>query len=375
MADTPVIDRIRVYTKGFGSDRYSWSALMPLMVNTDTITRVSLSDGSEGMGAVCSCVEHGVDLAIAHGIRPLLPGLLGQGVSDIHGLWEWMIWRKPYIGNPSIAAIDIALWDLAARRAGQPLYQYLGGTRDRIQSYASIPVLENHDANIRLINRLAAEGVTLFKFHYECQADADIGLIEAIDDAFGGSGIGFMFDAECAYSPDDALRVATAAEKAGFLWLEAPMPDRNLADYAVLKSRTGVPVLPAGITIADEADIANALQTDAWSAIRCDTASSGGITPMRRIASLAESHGMKFELQSWGSSLSTAANFHLTLATPHSSYFEVPVPRQDFDIPGVTRLHVDDAGDALAPAGHGLGLDVNWDELEAGADLIFDTSA
>ena len=93
MADTPVIDRIRVYTKGFGSDRYSWSALMPLMVNTDTITRVSLSDGSEGMGAVCSCVEHGVDLAIAHGIRPLLPGLLGQGVSDIHGLWEWMTWR------------------------------------------------------------------------------------------------------------------------------------------------------------------------------------------------------------------------------------------------------------------------------------------
>ena len=153
------------------------------------------------------------------------------------------------------------------------------------------------------------------------------------------------------------------------------MPDRNLADYAALKSRTGVPVLPAGITIADEVDIANALQTDAWSAIRCDTASSGGITPMRRIASLAESHGMKFELQSWGSSLSTAANFHLTLATPHSSYFEVPVPRQDFDIPGVTRLHVDDAGDALAPAGHGLGLDVNWDELEAGADLFFDTSA
>ncbi len=392
ISDRPVIERIRVHVIGFGSDRYSWSALMPAMVNTDTIVRITLSDGSEGVGAVCSCVEHGVDRAVAEGIRPLIPGLIGRELADlgpadlgpsdldktdpnlaeIDRIWDWMSWRRPYVGNPSIAAIDIALWDLAAKRANRPLWAHLGGSRNTMPAYASIPVLEDHDANIALIEGLTADGFGLFKFHYKCVAEADIGLIEAIDAAFGDSGLTFMFDAECAYDLEAAKRVAAAAEAAGFLWLEAPMPDRNLADYAALKAATSLPILPAGITIADEQDIVNALAHNGWSAVRCDTASSGGLTPMRRIADLAAAHEMNFELQSWGSSLSTAANFHLSLATPHSRYFEVPVPRQDFDLPGVSPIAVNASGTATAAEAPGLGLEIDWTELEAASEMVLD---
>ena len=368
------IERIRVSAVAFGSDEYSWSALMPSMLNTDTVVRIDTSDGLQGWGAVCSCVEHDIDLSIAHGTKPLLPGLLGRDATDLDGIWEWMSWRKPYVTNPSIAAIDIALWDLAARRAAEPLHTHLGATADRLPAYASIPVLEDPQANIELIERLAEDGFTVFKFHYKSVPEPDIELIRVIHEMFAPRGFRFMFDAECAYDLDQATAVGRAAADADFVWLEAPLPDRSLADYTELRRRVDVDVLPAGLTVADEQDLANSLTADPWSRVRTDAAACGGITPLRRIAALAERHGLRTELQSWGSSLSTIANLQASLALPATDWFEVPVPRIDFDVPGVERIDVDGTGAAVAPSGSGLGLAVDWDEFDARSQLLFDVS-
>ncbi len=368
------IRRLRVSAVAFGSDEYSWSALMPSMLNTDTVVRIDTSDGLQGWGAACSCVEHDIDLSVAHGTKPMLPGLLGRDASQIDELWEWMSWRKPYVTNPSIAAIDMALWDLAAQRAGVPLHRHLGAAADRLPAYASIPVLEDPQANIDLIERLADDGFSTFKFHYKSVPEPDIELIRVIHQTFGPRGFRFMFDAECAYDLEQATAVGSAAADAGFVWLEAPLADRDLAGYAELRRRVDVDVLPAGLTVADEQDLANALTAEPWSRVRTDAAACGGITPLLRIAALADRHGLKTELQSWGSSMSTIANFQASLALSATDWFEVPVPRADFDVPGVERITVDEAGHAVAPTAPGLGLIVDWDEFDAASQVLFDVS-
>ena len=109
------------------------------------------------------------------------------------------------------------------------------------------------------------------------------------------------------------------------------------------------------------------IAADCWSALRIDAAKAGGITPTMAIFAMAAKFDLNVELQSWDSSLSTAANLHLALANGNSHYFEVPVPIDDFLIQGVDYFQLGSNGHVFAPKKAGLGLDVDWSIIEAAA--------
>ena len=98
-----------------------------------------------------------------------------------------------------------------------------------------------------------------------------------------------------------------------------------------------------------------------------DDSGQDGIGPAMAIFAMPAKAEINVELQSWGSSLSTAANLHLALANANSYYFEVPVPIDDFLIQGVDHFQLGSNGHVFAPKKAGLGLDIDWSIIEATA--------
>ena len=362
----PRIVSVHVYALVQAQPDYSWSPVMPDVLNTDTIVRITDDEGCVGVGAVCTFTEYGVDRSVLEQIRPIAINLLAEDDPAPQAFWAKMQMRRPGVSAMAIAAVDMALWDLEARRAGQPLYHYLGGTRSFIEAYASVPILDTPDDFIALIADERAQGFNTFKFHYKSVAAPDIALIHAVAEAHGGQ-CRFMFDAENLYDLEAGIAVAEATSQHDFIWLEAPFDDYDWASYRALKDITTTPLIPAGNSVIEARHMAQAIDAKCWDILRIDAATAGGITPALTIFQHAQDAGLNVELQSWGSSLSTAANLHLGLAHGHCQYFEIPVPRRDFTVPGAGQFEINEKSQVMAPTGAGIGLELNWPEIAAAA--------
>ncbi|MCW3782111.1 mandelate racemase/muconate lactonizing enzyme family protein [Defluviimonas salinarum] len=366
------IDRVRVYGLRGSDSGLSWSARMPTIHTTNTVVRIDTSGGLSGASSVFSCTQFDNDRGIAEMCRLLLPGLIGRAGMHREEIWSWMQDRRLSVTPAAVAAIDIALWDLVANRAGLPLYQMLGGARRRIPAYASTQVFDDAQAYIDHIAELRQKGFRTFKLHCWCDPDRDIELARTIRSDSGSRDLRFMLDAESAYSHKDALKVARALQEMGFLWLEAPFPDHDLVGYAELRNKVDLPILPGGNTIIDLPHIAQGIHQRCWDGVRVDAAIAGGVTPVRKVMGLAEAYGMNVELQSWGCSLSRAANLHLMLAHMNCGFYEYPVPAEHFDYPFMDSIPIDKDGHVAAADRPGLGVDVDWSELERNAFYVID---
>ena len=185
-------------------------------------------------------------------------------------------------------------------------------------------------------------------------------LVTAIHEAFKGSDLKFMMDVESAYTRDEALKAARILEKHNYLWFEAPLSDTDLVGYRELKSRVNIPILAAGNTLLYLNQIEQGIQNNGWSSVRVDTTLAGGITQTQKIMGLAEANSMTVELQSWGYTLSQAANLHLMLAYNNSTYFEQAVPVEPLEFGALTTIRTDKDGYLHAPDGNGLGIEMDW---------------
>jgi len=114
------------------------------------------------------------------------------------------------------------------------------------------------------------------------------------------------------------------------------------------------------------------LPTDCWSTARVDLAMSGGITPLLKIINITTALGLGLELVAWGSPISTAATLQVSLGTGCGEYFEIAVPQQDFLIPSSQPLQVNPSGKVSSSSKNGLGLELDWQELEQDALPLLD---
>ena len=272
----------------------------------------------------------------------------------------------------AVSLIDIALWDMAARHAGLPLYQMLGGARDKVPAYASTPLLADADAYIRYVAERIEEGFRAIKFHCWCEPSRDLPMLEALRAAFPDPDIAFMLDVEQRYDRDQAARALPRLEALGLTWFEAPLLDSDLVGYAELRRRSAVPILAGGNTVLELSQVARGLELGAWSMARVDATIAGGITPTRKIIALAEAHHTSCELQCWGYTLTQAANLHLMLGYGNCRYFEQPSPYPVFEYGTHTPIRTDGDGFVHAPKGLGLGIEVDWPAIERASLLHFE---
>jgi L-alanine-DL-glutamate epimerase-like enolase superfamily enzyme len=358
-------DRAEVWVVGPETERYAWALEMPDQFMSNTILKLTAAGGLEGIAGAAMCSSHAFDRSIAETLRYLLPEVMGRTALEREALWYPLRSLNTPLVPQAASLIDIALWDMAGKIAGLPLYQVLGGARDRVPAYASTPLLADAQAYADYCAARLAEGFTAVKFHCWCEPSRDVPMVETVHRAIADRGLALMLDVEQRYTRDQALAAAKRLEPLGLTWFEAPLLDSDLAGYAELRRHTAVPILPAGNTVLDLAGVARGLAIGAWSAARIDVTIAGGITPARKIMALAEAHNTTCELQCWGYTLTQAANLQVMLAYPNCRYFEQPAPYPAFEYGALDVIRPDAEGNVRVPDAPGLGIGIDWPAVEA----------
>jgi L-alanine-DL-glutamate epimerase-like enolase superfamily enzyme len=271
--------------------------------------------------------------------------------------------NRPDLSDEARASIDIALWDLAARKAGRPLHELLGSQRDSIEPYASLPFYYTLPEYVEAVKEYAKLGFKTFKFHVWGQMEKDSRLVEEIERTFADTPYRFMVDFESAYDFDEALKLGEMTSEELFISFEALIDDALLEQYAELRSALAMSIIPAGYNIYSAEFIRQGIEKKSWDAGRFDVTVVGGISQALVLLIIANDAALPIDIQSWGHSLAQAANLHLMLANERSEYFEAPMPKAAFEF-GMKNGSLLKQGKIVAPEGHGLGIDVDWDQLD-----------
>jgi len=337
---------------GFGGTTWTTMDVLVLRVDTDE----GLSGYGEAFGyGILPSVRAALDTLVA-------PLVLGRDSSRVRAL-SAEVARTVHLfgrGGPAVfavSALDLALWDLAGKRAGMSVSQLLGGSgRSHVPAYASLFRLGDPDLVTRESALAVAAGYTEVKLHEVLPANV------AAARAAVGDAVELMLDVNCAWTPREAVEQAHALQPYGLAWLEEPVwpPEDYRAMHAV-RVQTGVPVA-AGENAATPHDF-SCLATDAGCEfLQPSVTKAGGITGFTQVAELAARHGAQLAPHSpyFGpgllGTLQMAALFPEVRSVEHL-YARLEAPLfGDVGVPGKD-------GRFLVPNGPGLGAELDPEVL------------
>jgi len=359
--ETRIVD-VEIHAVGTESTTARYSASDNAFKEVNNILRITTADRFEGISGVNTYHEGEFSKEHLLELQDVAAELIGLQSLDPVEVGSMLERTRPDLSDAVRSSIDIALWDLAARRADRPLYELLGARRESMEPYASLPFYDSLPEYVDAVNEYAKLGYKTFKFHVWGLIEEDSRLVELVQQTFADSRYRFMIDLEGAYDFEDALKLGGEMDERLFVWLEGPIDDRLLEQYGELRSRLAVPIIPAGYNIYSPEFIRQGIETGSWDAGRFDATEVGGISKALELLMIANDAGLPIEIQSWGHSLAQAANLHLMLANERTQYFEAAMPKEAYEF-GMKNGNLLDGGRVVAPEGPGLGIEVDWDRL------------
>ncbi len=285
---------------------------------------IRTDEGVEGY-AVLGTAGAGAEHDAPSLIERLKPRILGRDPLQREAIWQTLMLSIRGTTYRAIGAIDVALWDIAGKVAGLPIYKLLGGYRTEVPAYASSPAFPTAEEYAAEAVSFKERGWTAYKIHPPTLPDADIKVCATVRDAVGEDYV-LMLDSMWSYDYPTALRVGRAIEEMGYYWYEDPLADDDIYGYVKLKEKLDIPIMatehnPGGFTA-----YAPWLVERATDYLRGDVAVKGGITAIVKAAHLAEAFHMNYEIHHGGNSLNNVANLHALMAIRNSEYFEVILP-------------------------------------------------
>lgn len=194
-----LIARIEARAIGPELPRYRFTEALDAPFTTTTIVWIEDADGARGLGGHDSDSWGGFDLAPLEALRTVSRELIGMDAADPSAV-ENLLRRggtSPFLPGV-LSAIDVALWDLAGRRAARPISELLGGTATRLPTYASLPTSDDVGGYLDLIDEVRAKGYPAVKLHAYGEPARDIELHRAVHAAHPELEV--MHDAEGVYS-------------------------------------------------------------------------------------------------------------------------------------------------------------------------------
>jgi L-alanine-DL-glutamate epimerase-like enolase superfamily enzyme len=281
-----------------------------------------------------------------------------------------MAFGRKGIGMVAISAVDIALWDLLGKSAGQPVYRLLGGrTKPRIPVYASRLYSMPLDELAAEAARYKAEGFKAMKLRFgwgpldgAAGMARNLELVRTVREVVGEE-IDIMADAYMGWNMDYAKRMIPRLEQYNLRWLEeAVLPD-DIHGYAELKKFGRVPI-SGGEHEFTLFGFRQLIEARAVDVIQFDTNRVGGITQARKIAALAEAHQIPVIPHA-----GQMHNYHIVMASLNSPMAEF-FPAVDVEV-GNELFWYCFNGEPVPTDGYidldenlpGLGLTVNEDKL------------
>jgi L-alanine-DL-glutamate epimerase-like enolase superfamily enzyme len=305
-------------------------------------------------------------LSLAHSIADRLrPMLLGKDPAYREAIWQDM-WRKDrllYTTQFAIGTVDVALWDLYAKSLNAPLYQLLGGVRDKVPAYASSMEHASIELFVEEALKYKALGYQGYKLHVWGDARRDIDLCVAVRKAVGDAWP-LMIDVAGNYNQQQALAVGKVLEELDYHWYEEPLRDFDLHGYRMLADKLSVPICGVEVVGGSMYTTPEYITTRAVDIVRADVSFKGGIGPLKKIAGLCEAFGMNLEVHTNANTIIDAANLHVIASIANTEYFEQLVPEPLFTLAGIEKIHIDAEGFAHVPKGPGIGARVDWDLVE-----------
>lgn len=288
------------------------------------LVKITCDDGSYGWGEALAPVAPEVPQAIVD--RLLAPVLVGADPRRVRPLWTTLSGLMRERGHltghqaDALAAVDIALWDLAGKAYGVPVHALLGGAyRDQVPTYVSgLP--EPSDAErAALAAEWASRGVRAVKLHLGHGIDADLATYDAV--AAAHPDLRVAVDAHWAYDPADALRLGRALDERRAWFLEAPLVPEDLAGHRELAAAIATPVA-VGETLRNRYEFRAWLQARAVDLCQPDVARTG-ITEAMAIAELAAAYHVPVAPHhSVGLGVAVAAGLHVAAAIEAMPAFE-----------------------------------------------------
>ncbi|HKW78621.1 MAG TPA: mandelate racemase/muconate lactonizing enzyme family protein [Candidatus Limnocylindria bacterium] len=314
------------------------------------MAQVGTSDGLEGIGFAYSKRAGGPAL-FAHA-RQIAPLLVGEDPLDIGRLWDKLVWAAASIGRQgvavqAVAAFDIALHDRKAKAAGMSVAKLLGSYRESVRCYDTGGGFLSADIDSVIANarRSVARGIGGIKLKVGGDAREDVTRVRAVRTALGDK-VPLMVDANQQWDRAAARRVGRRLEEFDLEWIEEPLDCEDVAGHAALRTSLDTPIA-SGEMLSSANDHRRFLEADAVDVLQPDAPRIGGITPYRRVADLADAHGVTVAPH-----FATQLHVHLAAAQPREGWVEW----FDWLEPlFVERLEVRE-GRVLVPQRPGLGL-------------------
>jgi len=255
--------------------------------------------------------------------REVAPDLLGEDPSDIARLWTKLVWAGASVGRSgaatqALAAVDVALWDLKAKRAGLPLAKLLGAHRDSVRCYnTSGGFLHESVEQVKdNATRTLEAGVGGIKIKVG-QPDwrEDLRRVAAIR-AHLGADVPLMVDANQQWDRPTAMRVGQALEEFGLVWIEEPLDAYDAEGHADL-ARALTTAVASGEMLTSVAEHHELIRLRAVDILQPDAPRIGGITQFLKLATLAEHANLQLAPH-----FAMEIHVHLAAAYPHEPWVE-----------------------------------------------------
>jgi L-alanine-DL-glutamate epimerase-like enolase superfamily enzyme len=255
--------------------------------------------------------------------KEIAANLIGEDPSDIGRVYEKLLWAGASVGRSgvatqAIAAIDIALWDLKAKRARLPLAKLLGAYRDSVRTYNTsggflhAPIEEVKER----ASQSLADGIGGIKIKVG-QPDTRIDLkrVQAVREHLGDD-VPLMVDANQQWDRTTALRVGRTLEQYDLIWIEEPLDAYDAEGHAQLAATLDTPIA-TGEMLGSVTEHIRLIDAGAADIIQPDAPRIGGITPFLRLAALADHHGLQLAPH-----FAMEIHLHLAAAYPREPWVE-----------------------------------------------------
>ena len=321
--------------------------------------RVRAADGVEGLGYTYT-VGPGA-AAIRALLGDLAPLVRGQDAERIEQIWQRLWWGCHYVGRGGLAAfaisaIDIALWDLRARRRGVPLWRLLGGHHPRVKAYAGgIDLQFPLDRLLRQADENLGRGFRAIKMKVgRPRLREDVERVRAMRERLGPD-VPLMVDANMRWTADEAIRAARALAGHDVFWLEEPTIPDDVAGHVRIVRQGALPVA-AGENLRTIHEFTRLIDAGGVTFPEPDVSNVGGVTAWLKVAHVAEAHNLPVTSHGVHD-----LHVHLLAAVPNASYLEVHGFGLERFVAHPLEL-VD--GEAIAPDRPGHGVELDWEALE-----------
>jgi L-alanine-DL-glutamate epimerase-like enolase superfamily enzyme len=255
--------------------------------------------------------------------KEVAEGLIGEDPNDIGKIYTKLLWAGASVGRSGVAtqalaAIDIALYDLKAKRAGLSLAKFLGAYRDSVQTYNTSGGFLN--ASLEEVKARATvlleEGIGGIKIKVGLPDTAeDLRRVAGIREHIGWD-VPLMVDANQQWDRATALRMGRQLEQFNLIWIEEPLDAYDFEGHAHLANVLDTPIA-TGEMLASVAEHKGLINANGCDIIQPDAPRVGGITQFLRLAALADERGLGLAPH-----FAMEIHLHLAAAYPREPWVE-----------------------------------------------------